>query len=73
MQFLHKCAKICLILIGEGNIILHINAPLVQSIYGFAVNMKVNMTISSSNTSRLEDHPGIYRLLMKGIFDAYVL
>ena len=38
-----------------------------------AVNREVNMIISSSNTSRLEDHPGIYRLLMKGIFDAYVL
>jgi hypothetical protein len=28
---------------------------------------------SSTNTSRLEAHSGIYRLLMKGIFDAYVL
>ena len=26
----------------------------------------------SSNTSCLEPHPGFYRLLMKGIFDAYV-
>ena len=29
--------------------------------------------VASSNTSRLEPHPGFYRLLMKGIFDAYVL
>ena len=29
--------------------------------------------VSSSNTSRLEPHPGFDRLLMKGIFDAYVL
>ena len=28
---------------------------------------------ASSNTSYLEPHPGFYRLLMKGIFDAYVL
>ena len=25
--------------------------------------------VASSNTSRLEAHPGIFRLLMKGIFD----
>ena len=29
--------------------------------------------VASSNTSRLEAHPGIFRLLMKGIVDAYVL
>ena len=29
--------------------------------------------VTSSNTSCLETHVGIYRLLMKGIFDAYVL
>ena len=29
--------------------------------------------VASSNTSRLEAHPGIFRLLMKRIFDAYVL
>ena len=29
--------------------------------------------IASSNTSRLEAHAGIFRLLMKGIFDPYVL
>ena len=29
--------------------------------------------VASSNTSRLEPHPGFYRLLMKEIFDAYVL
>ena len=29
--------------------------------------------VASSNTSRLEAHTGIYRLLMKGIFDAHVL
>ena len=29
--------------------------------------------VKSSNTSCLEAHPGIYGLLMKGIFDAYVL
>ena len=29
--------------------------------------------VASSNTSHLAPHPGFYRLLMKGIFDAYVL
>ena len=29
--------------------------------------------VVSSNTSRLEAHAGFFRLLMKGIFDAYVL
>ena len=28
---------------------------------------------TSSNTSRLESHSGIFRLLMKEIFDSYVL
>ena len=28
---------------------------------------------ASSNTSRLEAHAGIFRFLMKGIFDPYVL
>ena len=29
--------------------------------------------VASSNTSRLEAHAGIYKLLMKGSFDAHVL
>ena len=29
--------------------------------------------VASSNTSRLEAHVGFFRLLMKGIFDPYVL
>ena len=29
--------------------------------------------VASSNSSRFEAHAGIFRLLMKGIFDAYVL
>ena len=29
--------------------------------------------ITSSNTSRLEAHVGLFRLLMKGIFGPYVL
>ena len=29
--------------------------------------------MASSNTSRLEAHPGFFRLLIKGIFDPYVL
>ena len=29
--------------------------------------------VASSNTSRLEAHAGFFRLLMKGIFDLYVV
>ena len=29
--------------------------------------------VASSNTSRLEAHAGFFKLLMKGIFDPYVL
>ena len=29
--------------------------------------------VASSNTSRLEAHASFFRLLMKGIFDPYVL
>ena len=29
--------------------------------------------VTSYNTSRLEAHAGFFRLLMKGIFDSYVL
>ena len=29
--------------------------------------------VASSNTSRLEAHAGFFRLLMKEIFDAYIL
>ena len=29
--------------------------------------------VASSNLSRLETHAGFFRLLMKGIFDPYVL
>ena len=29
--------------------------------------------VASSNTSHLEAHAGVFRLLMKGIFDPYVL
>ena len=31
------------------------------------------LKVVCSNTSCLEPHPGFYRLLMKGIFDGYVL
>ena len=46
----------------------------------FAQNLYFRFTSSfdyhkvvSSNTSRLEAHDGFFRLLMKGIFDPYVL
>ena len=29
--------------------------------------------VASSNTSRLEAHAGLFRLIMNGIFDPYVL
>ena len=34
--------------------------------------MSMYRIVGSSNMSRLEAHPGIYRLHMKWIFDAYV-
>ena len=39
-------------------------------------NIQLNSTyrkVTISNTSRLEAHAGFFRLLMKGIFDPYVL
>ena len=36
------------------------------------VVMIIYRKIASSNTSHLEAHAGIFRLLMKGIFDPYV-
>ena len=34
---------------------------------------KTKQKVASSYTSRLEAHAGIYRFLMKGIFNAYVI
>ena len=34
---------------------------------------QVTVKVASSNTSRLEAYEGFFRLLMKGIFDHYVL
>ena len=39
----------------------------------FAICVYNYRRVTSSNTPRLEPHPGFYRLLMKGIFDAYLL
>ena len=38
----------------------------------FLKNM-IYLKVTSSNTSRLEAHAGFFRLLMKGIFDPYVM
>ena len=35
--------------------------------------LNLDYKIASSNTSRLEAHVGLFRFLMKGILDAYVL
>ena len=43
---------------------------------GFAIQLSIIISyriVASSKTSRLEAYPGIFRLLTKGIFDAYVL
>ena len=37
------------------------------------LNETVYRKVTSSNTSCLEAHAGLFRLLMKGIFDPYVL
>ena len=51
------------------------HAQWVEIIYGavFWVFFLFNCKVTSSNTSRLEAHAGFFRLLMKGIFDPYVL
>ena len=61
--------------IGEGRLsppittgplnFFHLPASLISSLTVFKV--------TSSNTSLLEPHAGFFRLLMKGIFDRYVL
>ena len=41
-----------------------------------AANLSVNYTyriVASTGPSRFEAHAGLFRLLMHGIFDAYVL
>ena len=37
------------------------------------MNVSNYSKVASSNMSRLEAHAGYFRLLMKGIFDPYVL
>ena len=41
--------------------------------FDFSIIILMYRKVVSSNTSRLEAHAGIYSLLMKGIFEAYVL
>ena len=42
-------------------------------IYVFSTQKWNYRKVAGTNTSCLEPHPGFFRLLMKGIFDAYVL
>ena len=37
------------------------------------INVYIYRIVASSNPSRIEAHAGLFRLLMKGIFDPYVL
>ena len=39
----------------------------------FSLDIQTYRKVASSNMSRLEAHAGFFRLLMKGIFDPYVL
>ena len=39
----------------------------------FHIPTLIYRKVASSNTYRLEAHAGFFRLLMKGIFDPYVL
>ena len=43
----------------------------VAGIYEVCVVLIIYLKIESSNTSRLEAHAGVFRLLMKHIFDTY--
>ena len=61
---------------------MHINFYNISINFTSKLLLKENLTtwdqpkyrkVASSNTSRLEAHAGFFRLLMKGIFDAYVL
>ena len=38
-----------------------------------SMEVSIYRKVASSDTSRLEAHAGFFRLLMKGIFDPYVL
>ena len=38
-----------------------------------ALDVLAYRKVASSNTSRLEAHAGFFRLLMKGIFEPYVM
>ena len=39
----------------------------------YTITLSIYRKVVSSNMSRLEAHAGFFRLLMKGIFDPYVL
>ena len=48
------------------------NHEQVLLLYLLRDNFNIYRRVMSSNISHLEPHPGFYRLLMKGVFDAYV-
>ena len=45
----------------------------VINLYSLFLNRNTYRKVASSNTSRLEAHAGFFKLLMKGIFDPYLL
>ena len=62
--------QICMISLTIFSLIMQ-RGPSISSC-GLPIKV-VYRKVASSNTSRLEAHAGFFRLLMKGIFDPYVL
>ena len=60
--------------VEEGGISFLHGVPVPDSVIKqFKPQIKHYRKVASSNTSCLEAHTGLFRLLMKGIFDPYVL
>ena len=71
MQGIHTCTLLASNLVNLafqvveiGNLMVYCNLKPMLSIV---------LKVASSNTSPLESHAAFFRLLMKGIFDPYVL
>ena len=62
-------------LINQANVCLSDYQSDYQAIKALKREVGINRyrEVASSNTSRLEAHAGFFRMLMKGIFNPYVL
>ena len=63
LSFVSYCSRMLL---------LNLNLKLMYDLLDLNLKLMYRK-VASSNTSRLEAHAGFIRLLMKGIFDPYVL